>query len=422
MRRRLCRDSSLFQLVSVRRMLPNRSSSAVAVCGTRQVASYSCTMSGPRRGACRQGRAIEYRCLDPAIAGKPRAPRWQERLRQWRNRVRQPRPLRQCRARSPTDRSVPPVRPPAHESRRCVHALRRTARRSRGRKSPSGSAHLDLARLSDVAGQRGAPKRTALGREAVPRQTLVARPPIAHRARMRSVPDRLRPARTQAARRVVLGIGDQQAERAEHAGQRRHDHALDAKFRGDRRPRTADRCRRTPAARTVADRGRAPPTPRGSPASSSPTPAAACRTPLPPPNSASGSARSRAIAARAASTIQLQRAADQARRIEIAEYQVAIGDGRLRCRRGRSKPDRDRRRRCRGPTFGAPRCVQPADRAAAGAHLGQVDRRQLQHDSPRRPAAAIRPSRRRRPRSPRCAAPRRSRPGRPSRWCRPCRR
>jgi len=46
-----------------------------------------------------------------------------------------------------------------------------------------------------------------------------------------------------------------------------------------------------------------------------------------------------------------------------------------------SRPDRDRRRPERGPTFGAPAASSAQIEPPPGADLGQVDRRQLQHIS-----------------------------------------
>ena len=43
--------------------------------------------------------------------------------------------------------------------------------------------------------------------------------------------------------------------------------------------------------------------------------------------------------------VETARAAEKIRRIEIAEHEVGVGDGRARCRPGRSRPGRARRRR-----------------------------------------------------------------------------
>ena len=88
-----------------------------------------------------------------------------------------------------------------------------------------GQRHRDLARLADIAREGGTAEHVSLGREAVARAGVprLLRSGIQGRVHLRRI-GRIQP-RAQAARRMVFGVGDQQAEGAEHAGQRRHDHA-----------------------------------------------------------------------------------------------------------------------------------------------------------------------------------------------------
>ena len=94
-----------------------------------------------------------------------------------------------------------------------------------GRKPFIGQPHLDLARLPDIAGLGGKPELLPLRWKTIARQPLRAGGDefVQHRRDPRMIG--LVDAHAQAARRVMLGIGNQQSERAEHAGQRRHDHA-----------------------------------------------------------------------------------------------------------------------------------------------------------------------------------------------------
>ena len=89
--------------------------------------------------------------------------------------------------------------------------------------------------------------------------------------------------------------------------------------------------------------------------------------------------------------VEAEAAAGEARRVDAAEQEVGVGDGRPRCRRGRSRPGRARSRRC--PARPAIRrvAIEPGDRAAAGADLHHLDHRDAQRQAAallKRPARA----------------------------------
>ena len=287
-------------------MLPKSSSTAPTPCGTRQVASYSCTISGPGRGVARgPARSTTGVSTQPASGNQAR------RLAgtgvgAGGMRVRQTRPLGHAARDAPTDRSVPPARRAARGSRSCVRAPRRTVRRSRGGNVAIGQSHLDLARLPDIAGQRGAAEhvRRSGGKPSRASRSAPAASASSSTDAIRAGSACIEP-HAQALARMMLGIRHQQSERAEHARQRRHDDARDAELGGDgggEQRTIAAECQQR---ELPSDRVRARPTPRGSRASSMPTPGAACRNAASSTERCSGSASDRAMAARAASASSL---------------------------------------------------------------------------------------------------------------------
>ena len=127
-----------------------------------------------------------------------------------------------------------------------------------------------------------------------------------------------------------------------------------------------------------------------------------------------------AIAARAFAGIEPERAADQMRRVDVAEHDIGVGHGRLRRRPGRSTPAPAPRRRC------AARSARRRRRRSTGS--SRRPRRPRRDRSPapsacsRRPTTAASRARcRRRPGIRWRGSTRRSRSATPWRWCRPCR-
>ena len=156
-------------------MLPKSSSAASTPCGTRHVASYSCTISGPARGVARpvRVRSTTGVSTQPMSGNQARSAGGHRDRRGW-NGIRQPRPLGQA-ARDDRD---------THQFHRFIRRrakaivafvlLRRTVRQSAAGNPLIGQPHLDLARLPDVARLGGTPELLPLGREAIARQPLRA--------------------------------------------------------------------------------------------------------------------------------------------------------------------------------------------------------------------------------------------------------
>ncbi len=87
-------DGAWYQAPSVSRILPNASTEASAPRGTRQVASYSCTMSGPLRGvAASRARSTTGVSTQPTSGNHARRLAGTRDSRR-RNPIRQPRPFR----------------------------------------------------------------------------------------------------------------------------------------------------------------------------------------------------------------------------------------------------------------------------------------------------------------------------------------
>ena len=147
---------------------------------------------------------------------------------------------------------------------------------------------------------------------------------------------------------VVHHVGAEQPERRERARPRRHQDAPHAELVGDRR-----RMHRAGAAERQQREGRRDRR-RAWPRTPAPRRPCACRRcggcrrRLRARSCSSGSAMWRSSAACGGCGIELLRAAEEIVRIEEAADEVGVGDGRLRCRRGRSRPGPDRRRRSSG--------------------------------------------------------------------------
>ena len=78
--------------------------------------------------------------------------------------------------------------------------------------------------------------------------------------------------------------------------------------------------------------------------------------------------------------VELQGAADQLRRVDVAEHDIGVCDGRLAA--ALVVADRARRRAgAHRPDLQRAAAVDPQDRAAAGADLGKIDRRHFQRIS-----------------------------------------
>ena len=185
-------------------------------------------------------------------------------------------------------------------------------------------------------------------------------------------------ARTDALAGMMFGVGDQQTEGAEHARQRRNDHPSDTQFRGDaggeQRSVAAERQQRElPRIAAAFHRHRADRPHhrrRGQPQHAERRFFDGAVQAVPPDRARSPLARHRRSSFSAP--------ADQPAGIEIPQHQIAVRDG----RRGAAAAVTNRARIGAGALRADLRRaagVQPADRAAAGADLGQIDRRQFQH-------------------------------------------
>ena len=220
---------------------------------------------------------------------------------------------------------------------------------------------------------------------------------------------------------VELRPREEQADGAEEARDRRHEHGPHAEILGE--PGGVDRARRRRrrSARSRAGRGPSRTRPPAAPASSA--------------RSRSGGSRSppRAASARAAR----RRGARACSASSARDRDLAVGDGDRRAcsrarrsrrspsarrRRGRSRPGPGVGARAARPDLEAARGIEPGDAAAARADLGDVDRRDPQQLARAADQPAAGRHRRRRPRTRGRARWRRPRSATPSRSCRPCRR
>ncbi len=157
--------------------MPNASSAAVAPRGTRHVASYSCMISGPVRGADSAARSTTGVSIQPASGNHARRLRGHVR-RGRRDALRQPRPFRRA---ARDDRQPDQLHRLVIRRAKTVGPLmlRREQRRQAREQCVAASCdirqrHLDLARLADIASRRGTTKTLPRRRKAVARQRLRA--------------------------------------------------------------------------------------------------------------------------------------------------------------------------------------------------------------------------------------------------------